>query len=194
MIEQVLSDAENPAYVRAATARVLLRQDLLARHAELYARLEATVAEDRKYNRDPEAPALATEIEALEAEVEAAKVPFKFEAVGHRQWSDLLVKYPPSQEQLKDKPRLDFDPEKFPVAAIAASCVEPKMTLEQAKRLEKALNEAQFQELWDACIDANWGGLEAPKAPLAGVIRRMSAKSATTPVPEASLDQPSSAA
>jgi hypothetical protein len=130
-IADILAQAENPEYVRVATARVLIRQDLLARHEELDAELQAAIASDGMHNRTPRAPALAAELEALEAEVEAAKVEFRFRSIGKRAWADLLAAHPPTREQKKADPRVDHNPDTFPAAAIAASCVDPVLTLDK---------------------------------------------------------------
>lgn len=183
-LEEILAQAENPAYVRVATARILLRQDLVARHAELEEQLTAAANADRATNREPVAPALAAQILELEQEMEAAKVEFRFRAIGKRAWADLIARHPPTKDQLKADPRLDHNPVTFPVAAIAASCIDPELTLEDAQRLERALNHSQFDLLWAKVVDANIGGLNAPKSRAAGMILRPSVPSATTAASE----------
>lgn len=190
-VGEVLAQAKDPGNRRTATARVLLRQNLLQRHAELDARLTATIEADSQHNREPLAPALQEEIEALEAEIEAEFVTFKFANVGHRKWADLLGAHAPTKAQLQEYPRLEFNPETFPVSAVAASCTEPEMTLAEAQELETLVSDSQFEKLWIACLDANTGGLEAPKSLAAGVIRLMNARSASTRAPAASPDQSS---
>lgn len=181
-IESILAQAENPAFARTVTARVLLRQDLVAAHAQLEADLAAAIPEDARENRIPVAPRLAEDLEALEAEIVAAKVEFVFRAIGKRAWANLLAKHPPTKDQLRVERQLDHNPETFPIAAIAASCISPAVTVDDVARLERALNASQFDVLWAKCVDANVGGVADPKSVAAGLIRRangLSASSAT---------------
>jgi len=193
-IADILADARNPAYVRVATARVLLRQDLAARHEELDAELRAAIEVDHQEDSlEVTAPDVAEQVQELEAEIEAAKVSFRFRAIGKRAWSDLLKEHPPTKAQLQADPRLDHNPETFPAAAIAASCSDPEMTLDDARELEAALNQSQFAVLWAACIDANIGGVTDPKSRLAaGLIRRANGESAKPPTTTGSHEASSS--
>lgn len=172
---EILAEAKDPENRRTTTARILLRQSLLKRHAELDARLVATTAADEKHNREPEAPALRAEIEALEAEIEAAFTTFTFANVGHRKWADLGRDNAPTKEQLAEYGRLEHNPDTFPIAAIAASCIEPEMTPEGVAELAEVISVTQFTVLWNACLDANTGGLESPKSQAVGVMRLMNA-------------------
>lgn len=186
-LDEVLSQAENPSYVRVATARVLLRQDLVAKHAELSDELEAAIQRDATVNERDRAPDIAKQIEALDAEIAAAKIEFRFRSIGRRAWADLLAKHPPTKQQAKEQ-RVDHNPLTFPLAAIAASCVLPEgIDLDAVKRLEASLTDAQFTALWRACIDANMGGTEDPKSLTAGLIRQVSERSGRTPASEGSL-------
>lgn len=195
-IADILAQAENPEFVRVATARVLLRQDLAAEQEELARQLKQAMRDDGLENREPLAPVISAQIEELEERIEAEKVPFKFRAIGRRAWADLLANHPPSLVQMQahqridEKFRLDHNPETFPIAAIAASSLEPKMTEDDVQRLDKALNETQFSLLWMACLDAN-KGLEAPKSVAAGLILRVKRKSGASAADTGSLDQSS---
>jgi hypothetical protein len=191
-IDDILATTENPAYVRVATARVLLRQDLAARHEELDAQLTAAMEADGRLTGigdAPQSPAVAEQVRALEAEMESLTVPFRFRALSKRVWSDLIAQHPPTKDQTRAHPQLDHNPETFPVAAVAASCIDPAMTLEQAQRLETSLNQSQWGRLWAACLDANVG-VDAPKSVAAGMLRRLNGASerplTTTAFPAAS--------
>lgn len=183
--KDILAQAENPAYTRVATARVLLRQDLVTRHRELDEELAAAIARDAKTNERDQAPDIARQIEALQDEMEAAKVEFKFKAIGKKAWADLLAQHPPLKEH--KELRVDHNPETFPIAAIAASCIKPDGVDEDfVRRLEAVLTDPQFTVIWRACIDANIGGVESPKSLAAGQILRVSEQSGTIAVPAAS--------
>lgn len=201
-LDDILAAAENPAFVRVATARVLLRQDLLARKDELEEAIKAEAAIDARENRTPVALGLAREMEALDAEIEEAKVEFKFRSVGKRAWADLLAANPPTKEQSTRIRGLDHNPLTFPCAAVALSYVDPvdpgwvpdqkgEVFAERyAKfvRLFDRLNTSQWEALWSKCIDANLGGLDTPKSQAASLLLRLAnSRSATTAVPEESL-------
>lgn len=156
--------------------RVLLRQDMLAEHARMDAELMAELAIDQRENRDPVGPGLAKRLVAYEAEIEAAKRAFTFRAIGKRAWADLLAKHPPTKEQMKLNSRMDHNPLTFPVLAVAASCVDPVMSVEQVTALESALNISVFDQLWMACVEANVGGGDSPKSLVAGPIAQVSAE------------------
>lgn len=173
---------------REAVARVLLRQDLVAQHTALDARLQEAIADDARLNRDPLAHDIAAEIVALEAEMDAARRPFKFRAVGQRKWADLLAANPPTAAQRKDNPRLDHNPVTFPIAAIAASCVDPVLTEAQVYLFEERLDVAQWALLLGACFEANMGAGNLPKSGLAGAIAHTNAELGITSAPEESLE------
>lgn len=158
---------------REKTVRILLRQDLLTEHARLDAELIKELKLDEIENRDPVGPDLARRLVEFEDEIEAAKRAFRFRAIGKKAWADLLALHPPTKDQKNANGRLDHNPETFPVAAIAASCAEPVLTVEQVAQLEQAMNLAQFELLWAGCLDVNvGGGADNPKSLVAGPIAR----------------------
>lgn len=187
-LDEILSAAENPAYYRVATAVVLPRQDLDDRYRQLDDALTAaSLDSDRTLARSGELKRLATEMEELRAEMEAELVEFRFRSIGTQAWLDLLAKHPPPKQKVEEARRRgevapDHNEETFPVAAIAVSCFDPEgLTVDAVKRLRVAWNPAQFSRLWAACVDANTGGGEIPKAsPAAGLILRASERFADT--------------
>lgn len=186
-IEEILAEIT----ARTVTARVLLRQDLLDRHAELSAELDAALAADRSEQSmegGMRAPAVAQAVVDFEAELEAAKREFVFKGIGKRSWSDLLRQHPPTKEQLKANARIDHNPETFPAAAVAVSCSSPRMTLDQARALEERLDLTQWAQIWQACLSANLGEATLPKSQVAGGILRASGASASTAAPTGSPD------
>lgn len=186
-IRDILAEATAPGHARTASARILLRQDLVARHRELEDRIRVELDLDNNLNRVPVAPTLAGELAELEAEIDAAKRTFTFRSIGKRAWADLIREHPPTKAQQKESQgRLDHNPETFIPAAMSACSVDPVMTVDDVAELEQALNQAQFDALWGAVYDANLGGLAAPKSMMAGIGRRMNERSATTAASEES--------
>jgi hypothetical protein len=161
-----------------AEARICTRFDLLAQHSQLENELEAAT-------KDNQRRALARKVVKLEAEIEASEKVFTFADIGG-QWVDLIGKHPPTKEQLDADGSLDHNPETFPVAAIAASSTDPKLTVEQSERLRVKLQFIQWQKLWMATLEANLGMATAPKSLLAGAVLRLNGVSETTPALEES--------
>lgn len=192
-IDELLAEVEDPAYKLTKTSRVLVGKAivLLDQHAEAEAELAQAIEDDRRLNREPLAPTLAARVQELEAEIEASKRSFRFVSIGRKAWADLVRDHPPSKEDRKRDARSDINSETFPAAAIAASCADPKMTLEQVKRLETAIGDPQWTVLWNDCLQANLGGLSTPKSLLAGTILRASEQFATTAASGESPDQSS---
>ncbi|HRE02430.1 MAG TPA: hypothetical protein PLV68_14090, partial [Ilumatobacteraceae bacterium] len=78
--------------------------------------------------------------------------------------------HPPTKEQ-RQMLHLDHNPETFPAAAVAASAVDPVLTVDQAFRLQALLDQHQWDQVWHACLDANRGGA-TPKSVVAGAMAR----------------------
>src|SRR5678816_1575193 len=98
-LDEILAEAENPAYVRVATVKVLLRQDLVALHAQLEGELAAAIARDATTNEADRAPGISRRIVELQDEMEASKVEFRFRNIGRKAWADLRAAHPPLKEQ-----------------------------------------------------------------------------------------------
>lgn len=193
-IGDILAMAEDPAYHRVATATVpFVAQALRDEHAELDALLPTLVTDT--IDEHPERARVVARILEIEDEMAAKSVTFRFRSIGHRAWADLLRKHPPTRDQLAKRRDMDHNPETFPYAAIAASCIEPVMTVDEVKRLEAspAFDVQAWNQLWGACLEANVAAV-APKSLAAGLIHRQSGGSATTASRKASRGRSSSAA
>lgn len=191
-IEALLAKAKP----REATARILLDQTLLNEYSELAAELDATVTQGA-LERPPHVAELAERVSQLESRIEAEKDPFLFRGIGNTKWMALLGQHPPTPQQLaamtpEERRIVDHNPETFPLAAVAASLVDPELSLDDVKQLHAVVGVAQWQQLWSACLIANVGGNQDPKSLAAGLIRRRNGASATTAATEESLEASSS--
>ncbi len=175
--------------LRVEEARICLRQDLLAEHRRLEMELAAAMQSDSEA-----ALALAERVAEVEQEIRDAERVFRFEAVSKREWQDMLRDHPPTDEQLAAVKGLDYNPETFPFAAIAASSLEPKLTAEQAKRMEERFKPTDFDMIWGTVLRANIEVSAAPKSVLAGAVLLRNAGSSTTAPRKASRGRSSSAA
>lgn len=165
-IKQILAQAKP----KTVTVRVCLRGDLLARHEQLEVDLARAREFDATSNEHDTAPAIAKKIEALEAELTKNETAFTFGAIGQKAWRLLLDKHGPSTQDRAEG--YEFDPVTFPVAAIAASAVDPEMSEDDTDRLYELLNFGQWQMLWSACLAANVEGTSVPFSNAASVTLR----------------------
>jgi hypothetical protein len=167
-----------------ASVAVCLDGELLSRIAEVEARIPAEERDDDRENRTPVAPALKREADELREQAESDAVTFRFRSVGSKAWSDLLAQHPPSKEQRRET-GVDYNPDTFPQAAIQASCADPTLDDEDAAWLVEHLSLGQFRRLWTACLEANVGPGDLPKARRTAA-PPATASSSTTAPPEAS--------
>jgi len=183
---------------RQHTVKVCMRGDIIDRQKSLERQLRETRKEDEQKNRKPQAPKIARKIEALQKEAEEHTFEFVFQAIGQRKWNDLIAKNPPTPEQKKlaktNNDRIDFDLEKFPIKAIAASVVEPEMSNEDVDKMYDVLNFAQWTTIWTACIEANVGDSSVPKSALASQtlgrsIKKLEQRQESTPQEASSLGE-----
>lgn len=194
-IGQILAGLDDPARQRVEVVRLPLNvgdvdfDDLIADHL----RADAALTEAMQHP-DPD-PAgldeLVAQVEATEAAMDAAKTEFRFASVGKAAWLDLVTSHPPTAAERKRDPRAEVSVS-FQPAAVAASCVDPEMTVDDAKALMASLSDDLWDTLFSGALTANRGGGALPKSTLAGMIRRQSGRSATTAASEASPDQSSS--
>jgi hypothetical protein len=178
-IDEILAVVADPGHKREATARILLHNHLLVEHRDAETKLVAALEEhDDEVVKPDFVFELAAKVKALEEQIDAQRVPFRFVALPHRDWLKLIAKHPPTREQAAKK--LDHDEDSLPPAAIAATCVDPVMSVDQAAQLCEALPLDQYQLLWGTCTQVNRGGGVDPKSELAGLILRSSGRSVTT--------------
>lgn len=112
----------------------------------------------------------------LDAAIEEAKsdgrtATFVFRALGRQEFEDLRDEYPATKEQRNQYRKaalsqgvppskigtLGYDPDVFPPILIAASCIKPVMTEEQAKRLwdSPAFSQSELQVLFATAYGVN---------------------------------------
>lgn len=178
---------------RREAVPVLLDVALLSEHAALEATLAETIELDATRNRPPESPRLASQLQELENRIDAASDRFVVEGIGAAAWYELLAANPPS----KDERKLGFDHDwrTFRPAALAASCVDPELTFDQAAWLMANLPTSEWDRLWRGVTLVNiGGGDDNPKSLLISTARLLSKRLSATPPSAGSLAEPSSGA
>lgn len=161
--------------------RICARGDLLAELERLESELAAARERDQASDslaEGGEAIAVAHKIAELQGEVRAHEREFVVQSIGDRAWSDLVAEHPPKKERNKSKPdrsrEMPWDPEAFIPAALAASCVTPKLSIAQANKLIDRLSGGQLRKLIDAVILVNGGSDDIPKSAAGFVLQRSS--------------------
>jgi anion-transporting ArsA/GET3 family ATPase len=96
-------------------------------------------------------------------------VPFKFRALGGTRLEELQALHPPTEKQTKEfkaqlkaasmpqNAQLPYNSDTYPPALIAAACIEPTFTLEQAQELWTSENWSQGERIviFQAAISVN---------------------------------------
>lgn len=147
-IEDLLSMATAPR----RTVAICVRGDLVIRAEDLRTRWQAAVDYDRDHNTPSTAPVLWDQLAEVEHEAKAATVDFTVQAISSTVWRRLVAEHPPPRDE-----GWLWDPETFPVAALAACCVEPAMTEDHAGELADKLSNGQWQKLFTAVMTVNVG-------------------------------------
>lgn len=184
-----LDDLLATAAPRETLVSVCGRGDLVALHDELTEQLAAGAGEPT-LGGDPQIVAIAERIGEVEAEIDASSLTFRLRGLSRKAWADLLAKYPPTREQLKRG--LDNNELTFPQAAIAATVVEPELSVAKSEELAESLPMGEWMKLWTATLGLNLGSLQTPKSAAAAAVRRMNDESLATPPHEASPETSSS--
>lgn len=165
--------------ITAPTASVAIVVDGLL--STEYAEAQAELARlERQHRSDSlkvheEVLAAAERVTELHKSCRDAEVTFTFEAIGAQPWRRLVGQHPPSDEQRRTG--LDYDPDSFPVHAIAASLVEPAGDVAQVQVLADKLSSGQWDRLWRACLMLNRQDGQVGESSAASAILERSAQS-----------------
>ncbi|MFL4947480.1 hypothetical protein ACJ6WE_08920 [Streptomyces sp. MMS24-I31] len=93
---------------------------------------------------------LQERVEAARQRVREASVEFRFRALGHRAYSNLLAAHP-APEGSKEP----YDAGTFLPAVLAACCVEPSLTPAQVDRLLDVVNDGTARVLFATALAVN---------------------------------------
>lgn len=115
--------------------------------------------------------ALAEQILALRERAIASEQEFVFRSIGRLAYRDLVREHPPTDEQKKlvgPDFRLAFNPDTFQPALLAVACetVRGGSVAWWTKKCQE-WGDGQIERLWQACIAAQQGVNDVPKAAFA---------------------------
>lgn len=173
------------------SVRLPLRGDLMDEVARLEEEMRREAETDKWETRreGPVAPQIARQIQALEAEARESEVLFMFEGLGQGALALLQAQHPATPAVRKklglpDSQELEYNPETFPPALMAASCVAPeelKGDVEEWTEIHQTWSQGQVTYLWGTCMAANAMVAETPKSERASeILRRLDSESSST--------------
>lgn len=87
-----------------------------------------------------------------------------FRSLPGHEWEALAAAHPPTAEQKELDARVDVNLETFQPAVVAACCVDPGLTVEQAVWLRDFLPRDEWMRVWGAARRANVEGSSIPKS------------------------------
>ncbi|MCU1488295.1 MAG: hypothetical protein JWN67_5041 [Actinomycetia bacterium] len=125
---------------------------------------------------DSSRPELARRIVAMVDDLRTKERPFLVRAISDLAWSNLLAEHAPGEDDMA----YGYNQRTFPQAAVAASCVAPDLTLEQAEWLRSTLAPSQWRRLWSAARVVNELGDGLGKLPSGTATRLASETKSTT--------------
>lgn len=132
---------------------IALDPTLKPRMQDLEKQIRQARRDDQRENRNPQAPGLVKQLEALEQEFRDSVVTFTFQDIGRSRFEALVETHPPTEAQLKKHgDQLSWNPDTIPAALIAATCVEPEITLEDAEQLVTDWSTGDVQLLFNAAL------------------------------------------
>lgn len=113
---------------------------------------------------------LEQRVEDLRKDIQGKTRTFVFESIGRRKWMDLLAEHPPTDQQKEEFEeqfgeaglRPDHNPETFSPHALAASCVKPGLTVDEAVWLMENMTEKTWNRIVGACFSVNLLGSRDP--------------------------------
>lgn len=136
---------------RERTVKVMLDGALAGEIERLEAKL-AEVSEDWQPSDLTEqhpGRALSEQIAKLRGQARESEAEFVLRNIGDEAYSSLMAAHP------SENAELDFDSVTFPRALVAASCVDPVMTEDDAKALFEVITQGQIKDLFDAAWDVH---------------------------------------
>ncbi len=150
-IEQIL------AAKKAVIKKVPVQVDgaLASELEDLRADLREAKDLDPLTNAPAIAPGIESQIAALEEQSKDTIRIFTFKSIGRFNYDEIVAQHQPTKEQ-KAKGG-DFNEDTFPPIIVAASCVDPEITLEQAEQMFSSpdWNGTELNNLFMGAVNAN---------------------------------------
>jgi hypothetical protein len=166
-IDQII-DAYEPM---ERTVRVCLKGSLVAEFEDLERQLRDASRDQVRMSEPAEAVTIAKRMAELREQMLASSAVFRFRSID-RKYSELTAAY-----HIGDEDQSKRDGVGFAAALIVASCVSPKLTLEQLGQLSDKVSDAQYQQLYDTALACNRSSVDVPFSTLASDVLHKSEQS-----------------
>lgn len=178
-IEAWLDEIETPE----ASVTLCLKGSLVAEHERLAAQLDGMAKDPVNLAGDNPAAAVADRLVELREEMLAHERTFTFRAVTPRgTWRKLRSQQPVRTEPVDEDAHADAF-HAWMCAVVAASALDPVMTVEQAQRLSDRLSHGQWALLANAAWSVNEDTQGVPFSAAASVLSRSSGERSRQPEP-----------
>lgn len=152
---------------------ICLRGDLVAEHEALDRQLAQLLEQPvTKLGGDGRGE-LQQQIRALEEQMTAATVTFRFRALVRADWHAFVAEHPPRPDDEGDA-RRGINRGTFFEALVRRCLVEPVVSAEQWARLDQVLTDRQFDQLADAAWAINRRDVDVPFSEAASRLSRSS--------------------
>lgn len=154
------------------SVEICLRGDLQRRHEDLERDLEEAKEADKQASSLAEggqARKIAEAIQTVEREMRQHTHPFAFRAKPVHEYRELVQQHPPREDNQFDA-LYGANMNTFPVAVIAACCIDPVMTVEQTEQLCEVLTDGQQMDLFLCAARVNRDRVDIPKSVAASAI------------------------
>lgn len=150
----------------------------------------AAKRDDRLSNLSDVAPGLTKQLRELTESAKDTLVWFTFKSIGRPKWDALMSAHKPTPQQRKEFGKtIAFDPDTFPAMAVAASCVDPTIEVDEAKEIfdSEDWNDGELTKLYMAAQEVNTEVPDVPLSSPATALISTSAQSLITPADTESL-------
>lgn len=173
--DEILAKAAPPELV----VPLIVGGNQLARIRELEQELKDAPPPMSLADRSP-ASAIGEQIAALQEEMRGTEVEFKLRAAPGRVWNRLQVARPVPQ---KDESEDAYADRVFAwtCAMLAATCVDPMMTVAQVETLAESLSGGAWDSLTNSAFTLNAGTVSVPFSPAAFAWTQSSAETSKRP-------------
>lgn len=150
----------------------------------LEAELQQAIVSDRDHNRTPEAPRVARRIEETQQRAKDHTVVLLLRSIGRTPYRELMDAHPPTKAQRAENPRLDHNPDTFPLALVTASLVEvdgepDESTEDEVAAFFESVPQGEWARVYQAALGVNAGLNSVPFSGAASRILRGSDPSST---------------
>jgi hypothetical protein len=149
-----------------------LKASLVAKFHDLEGQLEMAREKSKSGSLvgNPEVMALAEQVEAVREEMRQQTTLIKLRALPKRAWQTLVEKHP-ARDGVDPA---DYNTDTFPLAALSACAIEPKISIEKAGMLIDRLSAGQWSKLWTAVMSLNVYEVDIPFSATASAVLRAS--------------------